>query len=118
MRNNYFHCLVIAGIVPSSIVWGGGKVAAEHIIAAELVSVVLNVLFAAVAFIKLGVLKLKLSERVVNGLFWCMAVLFLLNTVGNLLSDSAAERAIFTPVTLVLTVLCVVAAVKVRKMYH
>jgi hypothetical protein len=109
-----FHFLVIAGIVPTSIVWGGGKVDAEYIIIAELISVVLNILFACVAFVKLGVFKIKVSERLLNVLLWCMSVLFLLNTVGNLMSDSAAERAIFTPQTLLLSVLCAVAAVKGR----
>ena len=62
-------------------------------------------LFAAVVAAKAGYLKLPGPRRIVDVGVWVVGVYFALNTVGNLASMSGLERAIFTPVSLVLSVL-------------
>jgi hypothetical protein len=41
---------------------------------------------------------------------WLMFALFLLNTVGNLLSKNRYEKLIFTPITLLSAVFCLILA--------
>ncbi|UYZ60746.1 hypothetical protein [Hymenobacter latericus] len=99
-----FHGLVLAGLVPADIVWGGGKKDPQQLLVLESVSVAINLLMWAVVAERVGWLKLGIHPRVVQGAWWLMVGLFLLNTVGNLLSVNSFEKAFFTPITLLLAV--------------
>ncbi len=58
-----------------------------------------------------GILRLRyfMDKRpplLLRIIFWLMFFLFSLNTLGNLMAESMFEKALFTPVTLILAVLC------------
>ncbi|GAB2955904.1 hypothetical protein GCM10027048_22460 [Hymenobacter coalescens] len=97
-----FHLLVMARVIPFAIVWGGRLPDESRMLAFETVSVLLNLLMLAVVGIRAGLLKLRVHCRLINGCLWGMAGIFLLNTAGNLLSANAFEKAVFTPLTLLL----------------
>jgi hypothetical protein len=105
-----FHLLVITGIIDATIVWGGKFQTTSEIIGFEIVSIVLNTLFLLVILRKTGRLRMIRNEKVINGILWGMAALFLLNTLGNLLSENRIETLIFTPITLLLTLCCTLLA--------
>jgi hypothetical protein len=44
--------------------------------------------------------------------FWIMAILFVLNTLGNIISKNKYEKIIFTPVTILLTLLMLILIFK------
>lgn len=98
-----FHLLIVTGIVPFAIVWGGKLQNTSEMRLAELVSIAINVLFLTVAIIKVRNPDSRIL--IVQVVLWIMAPLFLLNTLGNLFSLNTFERWFFTPLTLLLSVL-------------
>lgn len=99
-----FHLLVLIGFIPYSMVWGGRVNSQSQMIVFETVSIVVNAFFLLVVLLKSGFFKVQLPEKMANGILWVMVVVFLLNTVGNLLSANSLEKTIFTPITLLLAV--------------
>lgn len=97
-----FHLLVLIGIIPSAIVWGGRLETREELITFELVSIVLNVLMLTVVGIKTNLVKITVNKTILKGIFWMMFVLFAVNTIGNLFAVSSWETTIFTPITFLL----------------
>jgi hypothetical protein len=107
-----FHLLVLSGIIDYRIVWGGRLSTTGEMIVFEAVSILSNAVFLLIVLRKIGRLKFIPNEKVINGVLWAMAVVFLLNTAGNLLSLNEWERNIFSPLTFVLTVCCVILALR------
>ena len=101
-----FHLLVIAGVVPSTIVWGGNLQDRQQLLIMESVSILLNLLMLAIACIYAGLIKISMNSAVLRALFWIMFVLFVLNTIGNLNAKTSLETYIFTPITFLLAILC------------
>jgi hypothetical protein len=99
-----FHLLVLTGVIPYGIVWGGRLQSREQMLSFEAVSIGLNLLMLAVVAVAAGRLRLRVPPRLIQGLLWLMAGLFALNTVGNLLATTTLERLLFTPLTLLLAV--------------
>jgi hypothetical protein len=62
-------------------------------------------LLLAVVALRAGLLRVRLHPIAGRILLGLMAGLFLLNTVGNLLSAHPFEQMVFTPLTLVLFLL-------------
>lgn len=102
-----FHLLVLAGVVPYEMVWGGRLTSVDEMRQFETISILLNLLMAVVVAIRADLLRLPIHRMVPRGILWAMAVLFALNTVGNIASLNTMEAIIFTPVTLVLCVFSV-----------
>lgn len=99
-----FHLLVILRIIPFDFIWGGKLKTVQDMIAFESVSIISNALMLMIVLIKLKYLKINIAKRTINFVFWAIAVLFLLNTLGNLLSENLWETLIFTPLTLITSV--------------
>ena len=101
-----FHVLLILGVLPADIAWGGrADRSSPSFLVLEIIGLLVIALFAAVVAAKAGYLKLPGPRRIVDVGVWVVGLYFALNTVGNLASMSGLERAIFTPVSLVLSVL-------------
>ncbi len=100
------HALILLGIVPFQMVWGGRLTDYSRMIVFESVSLVVNLLMILVVLVQTGLLHLKLKAIVVKLALWAMAVLFGLNTLGNALSNNALEKSLFTPLTLLLCLGC------------
>ncbi|HEY1115294.1 MAG TPA: hypothetical protein VGE66_17100 [Chitinophagaceae bacterium] len=101
-----FHLLILTGVMPFDIVWGGRLSSREQMLRFETLSIALNLLMLAVVGARAGIIGRNIPPRLITIALWIMAVLFGLNTVGNLLSQNALERMIFTPLTLILSILC------------
>jgi hypothetical protein len=110
-----FHLLVILNIIPFGLVWGGKIKDRSQMLTFETVSIIVNILMLAVVGIRAGYLKIAINQTVVRVILWIMFALFVLNTVGNLLSHNSFEKLVFTPVTLILAIFSLrVAVVKAR----
>lgn len=101
------HVLIIVGIVPSSIVWGGRMDASgSSVVLLEGIAFVVMLLFMLIIAIKAGYIKTgKILKRIVDIAVWVLFVYFLLNTVGNLTAHSFVEQWVFGPVTIIMAVL-------------
>lgn len=101
-----FHLLVLAGLIPFEIVWGGRLKSREEMIRFEIVSITLNLFMIFVASHAAGFIQV-LNAKVVKWLLVLMAILFALNTIGNFFAVDPLERWIFTPLTAILSILCI-----------
>lgn len=98
-----FHVLVLISVIPFELVWGGRLQSEQQMIPFEIVSIMLNGIMLAVVAIYADLLKVNINKNVIKVALWCMAGLFLLNTIGNSLSINSREKFFFTPLTLLLT---------------
>ena len=101
-----FHFMIISGIIPFDIVWGGRLESRDQMIQFEMVSIVLNAIMLLIVAIKAEIIKLKISPKFLKISFWIMFGLFALNTVGNLFSNNQFEQIVFTPITLIMSLFC------------
>jgi len=101
-----FHILVFAGVVPQQIVWGGRITSRAELVRFEVVSITINLLMIFVVSHPAGFIQV-LKPVVVRWLLAIMAILFALNTLGNIMAVDPLERWIFTPLTAIMCVLCI-----------
>jgi hypothetical protein len=100
-----FHILVISGIIPYEIVWGGRLKDSSELPLYESISICLNLLMLFMLLTKAGYLRIRMKKNTHRIFFGLMCLLFLGNTIGNIFSKNDLERMIFTPFTLILTIL-------------
>ena len=100
-----FHTLVLIGIIPFDIVWGGRLENMSQMYVFETASLIINFIIMFVVGMKVGYIKAYLNRKIINTILWFLVVVFLLNTVGNVISLSTLEAIVFTPLTLVSTLL-------------
>lgn len=113
-----FHLLVISGIIPFQIVWGGRLENFSQMLFLEMVSISLNLLMIAIVAIYANLLKWRINQVVIRIGLWAMFVLFFINTIGNLFSINELEKLIFTPVTLLLSLFSLRLAINKSKSVH
>lgn len=108
-----FHVLVLVKVVPYSIVWGGKLQNDTAMYVMECCSIGINLLLVFLLLIKGAYLPAWLPPKVVNSLLWVFLILFVLNTVGNLLANTLLEKS-FAVLTLASAVLlwCILRPVK------
>jgi len=97
-----FHLSILFGILPGDIVWGSQINDQETLLVMEIISLAVTVLFLASTIIYIKDRTNSLKRKLTRVLLWFMSVYFLLNTIGNLLSESKIESIIFTPVAIIL----------------
>jgi hypothetical protein len=96
-----FQLVVLAGFIPTEMVWGGRLQNEEERKVGALVSITFLLLFTALVLLRMR------RPAFVFGKWgmWAVCALFALNTVGNLFALDLRETLIFTPITLVSAVL-------------
>lgn len=100
-----FHVLVVAGVIPFAMVWGGRLRDHSQMLAFEAVSLTITLLMLAAVAVQAGYVNIKPPRRVMTVVFSLMFLLFLVNTAGNLASKNELEKRLFTPLTLLLALL-------------
>ena len=101
-----FHLLVISGIIPFDIVWGGNIADKKQLWLMESISIIITFIMLLFALAYSGIIRIKLHPTAIKIGFWLMFVFVLLNTLGNILSKNSLETYIFTPLTLLLSLFC------------
>ena len=109
-----FHLLVLTGVVPYTIVWGSRLTSNEEMIRFEVFSLLINGIMVTVVLMSAGYIQAKVNRSLLRFMLWAMAVLFFLNTIGNILSTNELETIIFTPLTFLLALLCMRLAIEVE----
>lgn len=100
-----FHLLVLSGVIPYTIAWGGRLKSEEEMLVFESVSILLNTFMMMVVAARSTFLIVPINRKVITGILWGMSLLFAVNTVGNLFAISNWETIIFTPITAILSIL-------------
>jgi len=106
-----YHVIIIAELIPFEAVWGGRLKNSEEMRQFEFISIAINLFILLVILIKGAYIKIYVPKLIINSLLWLFAILFTLNTVGNLFSVSIWETIIFTPITILSAILCIRLAI-------
>jgi hypothetical protein len=106
-----FHALVVVGVIPFGMVWGGQLRDQSQMLTFEAVSLAVTLLLLVLVGVWAGYVKMRIPKRVMTVVFSLMFLLFLANTAGNLASNNEFEKRIFTPLTLVLAILSLRVAI-------
>jgi hypothetical protein len=106
-----FHILVLTGIIPFTIVWGGRLQDHQQMVTFELISLS-NLLFLFFIIQLKSKTRRKGLQKVATFILWFFAFMFVLNTVGNLLAKATLETLLFTPLTFISAILCARLAIE------
>jgi hypothetical protein len=106
-----FQGALAAGQPLGRFAWGGQhRVLPARLRVGSVVSILVYGLIAAVVLHRAGLASTPLPDGFVTGATWTIAGYFLIGVGLNLASRNPAERAVMTPVALVLCALCLVVA--------
>ncbi len=100
-----FHVSVMAGVIPFTVVWAGKIHSTQEMYIFEAVSIVINLLLVTVLLLKAQYVKNNVPDRLLNNILWLFLILFVANTIGNLLAKTSFEKYVFTPVSLLSAVM-------------
>ena len=109
-----FHLCVLIGIVPPEVVWGGRISDRSELVKMEIISILINLVMLQIVMVRAGYFKIKINPMIIKIALWAMAILFLLNTIGNIFSKNDFEKFAFTPLTLILAIFCIRLAISKR----
>lgn len=101
-----FQVLVLLQILPYHIVWAGKINTKEQMFDFMSVSILINVLLILILLIKWKNITNNTSNKIINGLIWAFVLIFALNTIGNLFSESWIELIFGTTLTIISSFLC------------
>jgi len=98
------HLLILAGILPYEIFWGGqmNNETANMVMMESIAVVLLSVFIGITVLNTFHPLNYRVMARV--GM-WIIFAYLLLNTVGNLASEELIEKAVMAPVTFLMSLL-------------
>jgi len=108
-----FHILVLIGIIPDEMVWGGQTVGnTVNKGTLELVALFSTILFSIIISMKLEYLWVGKFTKAINIVMWVIFAFFLLNIIGNFASTSAVEKFLFGPLTIIMSMLALRVAIE------
>ncbi|MFK5855034.1 MAG: hypothetical protein QM503_02810 [Bacteroidota bacterium] len=92
-----FHLFILVGIIffeyaPIGFLWGGQMETVEQLLKFEIASLLISILFFFLVLIRSKRLNLPKLMGVTRVAMWVLFVLFLLNTVGNLMATTTFEK--------------------------
>lgn len=99
--------LLAAGILPSTMAWGGRQpVLTLGLRFSSLAAVLILVFFAYVIRRRAGLIGKPPIPIIIKILSWIITAFLALNTLGNITSLSSGEKMLFTPISFLLAVSC------------
>ena len=103
--------LVAAGILPVTILWGGGQTELTlGLRFASLGAVALLALFIYVIRYRAGFFGRMPQPTFIKVLAWAVTAYMALNTLGNFLSVNPIEQMLFGPLTILMFLSCLVVS--------
>ena len=100
-----FHLLILLNLIPnaSEIVWGGRIETREELVQFELLSAGILLLASLFTAVRVGWIHAPWLNALSRVIMWVLFVLFLLNTLGNLVAITAFEKT-FAVITFLLAI--------------
>lgn len=99
----FFHGFIMMKLIPYNIAWGGRLENDAQMYVFETVSIFINGFLITILLLKFNYINHQISEKILNGILRFFQVLFILNTVGNLMAKTNFEKS-FAFLTLLLAV--------------
>jgi hypothetical protein len=92
-----FHLAILIGITvfdyaPINYLWGGQMTSAGQLLTFEIISMLTSLIIFLILLIRSKWINLQGFMRVTRVAMWVLFVMFLLNTIGNLVATSTFER--------------------------
>lgn len=107
-----FHFLILLEQIPYDRVWAGRLDSVEEMRVFETVSILVNLVMLAVLHAKYRLIQKQKTSKAIDAVIWLFAVVFALNTLGNLFAENMLERVFGTLFTFVSSALCIIIAWK------
>ena len=85
------------------MVWGGKLHTKTEMFQFESVSLIINIIIIVFLFFDY---KKDLINKWILIVYWLLAIMFVLNTLGNSISSNFYEKIIFTPITFFSSISC------------
>lgn len=101
-----FHLAILLEIIPYSVVWAGKINLVNEMYVFEIVSISIILLLITILLIKRKNIINNQSNKLINILIWIYVLLFALNSVGNLFSQTWIELILGTILTSISSFLC------------
>ncbi|MDZ4725880.1 MAG: hypothetical protein SH817_06975 [Leptospira sp.] len=101
-----FHIVALLQFIPYKYLWGGRLNSLDEMYVMETVSLVVNGFFLWSCFRYLQYLNKDLVPIWIRLLFGFIGIIFLLNSIGNLIAFTNLETLLATPVTIILSIIC------------
>lgn len=105
-----FHILILTGVIPYDITWGGRLKTHADMIRFETVSVLINITVILIVAAHMRWLPFRIDRRTTRLAMWLMVVMFSVNTLGNLFAQTLMEKS-FGILTLLLAICCIRLAI-------
>lgn len=102
------HSLVLARLLPFTIVWGGSLQSAQEMYPKQSLALGMTVLFLWVALESTLSWPGWLPAEAIPWLLWLMVGLFSLSTLGNILSKSPIEKYLFSFLSILMVTCCLI----------
>lgn len=100
-----YHALILTQVVDYKNAWGGQLASLEQMYVFETFSITLQILFTVIIFLKLRAKPETFVYKATRILVYTISVIFLLNTIGNIFAVEMFERLVFSPLTLITSIL-------------
>lgn len=103
--------LLAAGILPISMAWGGRQ--SQLTISLRIASIIAAVLLGAFIYViryRAGLVGKVPIPVLIKAVSWIITAFMAFNTLGNITSFSTNEKLLFSPVTFILTVACLLVS--------
>ena len=87
-----FHLAIITKIIPYEFAWGGRLQSDADMYRFETNALLINLLFGVILLMKGGYIKPLFKQKIIDRILWVYLILFILNTIGNLLAQTNFEK--------------------------
>jgi len=106
-----FQLLLAAGLLPVSMAWGGRQTELTPVLRlASIAAVILLGVFIYIIRYRAGLIGSVPAPTSIRVLAWVVAGYMALNTVGNFASVNNIEKLLFGPMTIIITIACIIVA--------
>ena len=87
-----FHLLILVGVIPYEITWGGRLKTVEEMYVFETISILINSFFIFILLQKGEYIRYFLGKKTVRIILWIFFTIFALNTIGNVFAKTNFEK--------------------------
>lgn len=99
------HILVLFGVVSPDIIWDTTITDKASVVISEWIAIFFILLFIFGILLKLNYLPMKGLRKSADSILWIMSLYYLLNIIGNFMSDNPIEKLVYAPLTLIMTLM-------------
>ena len=89
-----FHLLIIIGVIPYALTWGGKLESTKEMLLFETISILINLFFIHTLLQKGSYIRSTYSKKFIRIILWVFFILFILNTAGNIQAITTFEKCL------------------------